>query len=362
MDTIIDSNIIRRDLKLKDKGFEILIDYLSKTNSRLIFPSIVIEEVKELYKRVLHKQYDEYIRSLRKLNYTLLIVKIPEITEIDFEVEATNYIDYLHFKLRTTEKNIINYKNEYLPELVTRATKRKKPLDQNGQQFRDGLLWLTMLDYAESTTERIVAFISDNPTDFADKGKDKLSSELFEEAKSRNIEIRYFQTLNEFVKKHASALDFITEEWINENIDFKKIEELFSDNLQSSNKERILRGLKLEWNERATGYFNTTDNITSNLIDFFVYEKQDGTLLLNLEMEFETEIEIEERILEQEDTRYEHLFNRHRRIGISQGDIEYFPDYLKENTHFKFIYPVFNANFLISINNKQVVNYELNDW
>jgi hypothetical protein len=52
MDTILDANIIRKDLKLNDISFEILTDYLARTNSKLIFPSIVVEEIIGLYKRV----------------------------------------------------------------------------------------------------------------------------------------------------------------------------------------------------------------------------------------------------------------------------------------------------------------------
>jgi hypothetical protein len=64
MDTIIDANIIRRDLKLNDRGFEILSDYLVKTNSKLIFPSIVVEEIKGLYKRALQERFEDYTKSI----------------------------------------------------------------------------------------------------------------------------------------------------------------------------------------------------------------------------------------------------------------------------------------------------------
>lgn len=171
MDTIIDSNIIRGDLKLNSKNFEILKDYLAKTNSKLILPSIVVEEVKGLYKRVLVERIAEYAKSLNKLNGTLLSEVIQEFPELNIEEEGNKYIEFIFNKLIISEDNIINYKNEYLPELVSRAIQRKKPLDNNGQQFRDGLLWLTILDFTEIANEKTIAFISENSSDFLKKGK-----------------------------------------------------------------------------------------------------------------------------------------------------------------------------------------------
>jgi hypothetical protein len=363
MDTIIDANIIRRDLKLSDKGFEILIDYLAKTNSRLIFPSIVIEEIKGLYKRVLQERFEEYTKSLEKLKSTLLFIEIPESPILDIEGDSDRYLDFLHEKFGTSEENIINYKNEYLPELVSRAIQRKKPLDNKGQQFRDGLLWLTLLDYAESKDEKIVAFISDNPSDFCEKGENKLSSELIEEAKLRGIEIKFFKTLNDFAKEHASVIEFINREWIEKNIDFDVIEKLFEAVLDEVSDDKIIDDLDLERNETVTGYFIRTDYIRSHLMDFFVYEKRDGTILLNINIEFETEYEIEiERILEPYRTRYDYIYRTNPETG-PEMDMEFILDYSNENEFaYRYNYPLFWGTFIISIKDKKIENYEFKDW
>lgn len=364
MDTIIDTNIIRRDLKLNDKGFEILIDYLAKTNSKLIFPLIVVEEVKGLYKRVLKERFEEYTKSVDKLKSTLLFIEMPEPPPLDIEGDSNRYIDFLHGKFGTSKDNIIPYKNEYLSELVSRAIQRKKPLDDKGQQFRDGILWLTLLDYAENTDEKIIAFISDNPTDFSDKGESKLSKELIEETKSRGVEIKYFRTLNDFAKEHASVINFITKEWIESNIDKSVIEKLFVEILGERQEEGILASISLERNEESTGYINRTDYINSNVIDFFVYEKRDGTIFLNVEIEFETEYEIEiSRTIEHTRMRYDYSYSMNPRTGEPTMDMDYIPYYdVEQEADYKIDYPLFRGKFVISIKDKTIDKYELKDW
>lgn len=364
MDIIIDSNIIRQDLKLNDKNFEILIDYLAKTNSRLIYPSIVIEEVKGLYKRVLKEKQQEFNTSLRKYKSTLLSIELPEIPEVDINNESDKYINYLHEKLGTSEDNIINYKNEYLPELVNRAIKRKKPLDNNGQQFRDGILWLTLLDYAEITKEKRVALISNNSNDFAEKGENKLNAELLKETAQKGLDIKYFKNLSDFAKEHASVIDFLTKKWIESNIDIKVIEKLFDEILDSSLEEAIIDGMNLESNENPTGYINKTSFFSSKLLEFFVYEKSDGTILLNLEYELETEYEIEiERILERETSKYAYRYSNNPRTGEPELDMDFIPDYsIEQEQDYELEYPLFRVNFVLTIIDKEVTDYKLKDW
>lgn len=364
MDIIIDTNIIRRDLKLNDKAFEILTDYLAKTNSKLIFPSIVLEEVKGLYKRVLEERNEEYCKSLDKLKSTLLFSEISQNEVINVEAEASRYIEYLHSKLGTSDKNIVSYKNDYLPELVSRAIQRKKPMDSKGQQFRDTLLWFTLLDYAETSDEKLVGFISDNPSDFAEKGEDKLAKELIEEAESRGIQIKYFKTLNDFAKEQASVIDFINQDWVKSNLDFEIIENLFVEALGSDQEKSILRGLSLERNEKTTHYIERTDYINSSLEEFFVYEKRDGTIFLRVDVAFELEYEFEiEKTVYEDNSRYEYVHSFNDVSGQSEFKAVYIPDEYEESKYeYRTTYPCFVAAFLILIKDKKIDNYKLDDW
>lgn len=364
MDVIIDANIIRRDLKLSDKGFEILIDYLNKTNSKLIFPSIVIEEVKSLYKRVLKERFEEYNKSVDKLKSTLLFIEMPNLPELDIEGDSEKYLDFIHQKFGTNTSNIIKYKNDYLPELVNRAVERKKPLDEKGQQFRDGLLWLTLLDYAETIEEKTVAFISDNPSDFCEKGKTELAKELVDEATSRGITIKFYKTLNDFAKQQASTIEFINKDWIEKHLDFRTMEQMFIEVLGDKQEQKIIDSLNLERNEDPTGYNSWTGYVNSWFEEFFVYEKTDGTLLLNLELEIETEFEVEiERTIDRDNSRYEYVWKPNPITGEPEMEMDFIVDYdyNHENTY-KHVNPIFRAKFVIPIKNEKIVSYDLKGW
>lgn len=364
MDIVIDANIIRRDLKLKDKNFEIVVDYLKRTNSKLIFPNIVIDEIKGLYKRALTERYEEFKKSKEKLVSTFLFSELPEIPEIDIESDSEKYIEFIHSKLGTSDDNIIHYKNEFLPELVKRAIERKKPLDENGQQFRDGLLWLTLLDYAKSKDDKRITLISDNPKDFAEKGENKLAEELAIEAEELGVEIKYFKRLNDFAKEHASVIEFIDKEWIKSKVNFKIFEKLISAILTEGFEADVVNGANLDSNEEATGYAGRTDYMSSILGAYFVYEKSDGTILLNIEVEFETEYEVEiERTIERDISRYDYRYVINPATGEQDMDMDFVPDYTIEHEHaYKYEYPKFIGRFVLTVKDKEIKDYELKHW
>ncbi len=365
MNVVIDTNIIRRDLKFRDKNFEILLDYLSKTNSKIVMPRIVIEEISGIYKRMLIDKKDEYLNSLRKLNSVLIGKSFNNEIDISTTNEVNKYIKYMKSKLKIVEEDIIEYKTEYLNDIVRRAIARKKPCDNKGQQFRDTILWLTILDYTKSQSDKKLVFISDNPKDFSSGDNNELDPQLKEEASAFNIEIIYFKTISDFVREHAAKIDFITKEWIEENIDESTIIKMFNNIIEIKDKY-ILDNIEgsLEYGKSITGYIQSTGYINSNLIDFYVYEMADGTLLLNLEFEFEKEYEFEyeeEVGKEESDFEYEYHFNP----NTGDYDIEpaYVPRYrTKYEAKIDYECPLFRGKFIITIKDKRVVDYEFKEW
>ena len=325
MNIIFDTNIIRRDIRLQDKNNEIIHDYLSKTNSSIILPKIVIQEISSLYKRLLIERNNEFIKSSRNIN-TLLDKKVVDIElSLDIDDEVEKYINYLKSSLKISAENIIDYKSDYLNDIITRACERKKPFDENGKGFRDALIWLSILDFAEIIEDRKVIFISNNHKDFSESKMNLLHPDLIEETRLRNVEILYYISINDFIKEHAKKITFITKEWINVNVDNNKIEELFNrliESYQDNLHERISDSL--DEDKKTTDYIGPLDIFNSNLEEFYVYEMSDGTLLLYLTYELEKEYEYEfEHKVEEEHDKLDYSFE----YDPSTDDMEMVPIY-----------------------------------
>jgi len=365
MDIIIDTNIFRKDLKLKDKNYEILLDYLKKTNSNLVMPQIVLEETEGLYRRLLEEKRSELITAYNKLASSLFHTKLNELKEIDLEFEVEEFKKQLFTKLRITPERLINYKGSYLPDLVNRAINRIKPLGENGQQFRDGIIWLTMFDYISTKEDKRIVFISDNKSDFGEGNENKLNPILDQEAKKSGIQVFFFRSLADFSREHASSVDFINAEWIKTDIDFKRLESIFNKVI-SSDKEFVLISSKseLKSNEKPTGYLNETSYLKSNIIDFFVYEKSEGTILLNLTIEIEKEFEME---IEREMERSRYSYEYETKFNPRSGEMDIEPVFVPRIEYdvdfdYKFINPIFKANYVITIEDKKAIEYEFIGW
>jgi len=345
MDIVLDSNIIRQDFIMKDKNYEILGDYLKKTNSKLVLVQIVLEEVAGLYGRELAKRIDQYKKSVRKLSAVLIDYESNDIDEINIESAKRSYIKYLCNKHKMNEDKIVKYKNDYLPEITKRAIERKKPLGNKGQQFRDGLLWLTILDYAKEKEEKRLMFISNNSVDFSENGENALHSQLKQDCLEKGVEIVYFKSLADFVEEHVSRVEFVTREWLRENIDVSTMEKLFNEIIKTE-EEAILSHIRelVDLRGWLTGYINDTAYIKSSILEYCVYEMMDGTVLINIEMEIEKEYEIE--------------VDREVEVDMHEYGVRKY----KDGIDYEYENPVFLCKYVLTIRDEKIVEYEFKEW
>jgi len=91
----------------------------------------------------------------------------------------------------------VHYKDEYLKEVINRSIKRIKPCSEKGEEFRDSLLWLTLLYIAEASENKMIVIISNNIKEFAsDNGS--LHPKLKDEEIKKDIKkTTYIDTQNQ---------------------------------------------------------------------------------------------------------------------------------------------------------------------
>jgi len=190
MDIILDSNIYRSDFLLRSNDFHVLLDYLGRTDSSIYFPQIILDEIRELHKRSLKERISNANKACNNLKLlltdeSLVTVQYP----IDENAETDRYIEYVKKKFKLSERHIIKPKDNYFAEVTRRAVQREKPCGDEGQGFRDTIIWLTLKDFCVNSKEKQITFISNNDKDFANSDKTELHDTLKQECDNLGIKI-----------------------------------------------------------------------------------------------------------------------------------------------------------------------------
>ena len=200
MDVALDANIYVADPRMEGVAFRSLLDYLRKTQSSLVIPRLVLDEVlARSSERLLEqtKRASSHVDSLRSLVLVAAIRKVPFI-DVARESRA------LRLKMTKPSKYVKaillgDFRRINIEEVAKRGVERIPPADQNGEELRDVITWLMILRYAEQSKGE-VAFIT------ADKhfGRDNtLLPPLAKEVQEKKVRLLYYGTVDDFIKAHA---------------------------------------------------------------------------------------------------------------------------------------------------------------
>lgn len=274
MNVVLDTNIYRQDLAVRSARFDILLDYLRKTGSRIVLPRLVYDELAAHLAREL-REVENRARAAHR-DFSRLMPhrqSLAPLSTLDPDKEARDYMQYLLQRLGVQRSQLVDHKNDYLPDVLTRAMERRRPCSPAGEEIRDAVLWLTILDVAESDPDRAVAFVSHNTKQFADANH-VLHPDLAAESTKRGVVIRYFPSLEEFAKQQAQPVAFATPGWLQKNV---RNEDIFD-----KARDGILRIAERSFESRQN-----PDEIPSGDVellsghvsdpDLFVYEMLDGS-------------------------------------------------------------------------------------
>lgn len=305
MKIFLDTNIFVRDLSLRSREFEMLFDYLGRSDAEVVFPEIVLAELEAAYLERLHELAD----GIRRLRSILMEPdkELGRILEaIDFEDALAKYRKYLLKQFRTKDSAILPYDGRHLPEISRRAIQRVPPFSKRGEEFRDALLWLSLLDSAVSSESKTEILISNDRGFASDTGS--LNANLAEEAESRSVRVMLYKSIGEFIKARADEIAYITYEWVEQHVDSEDVGDQLRaaiDGFRGTNA--LLRWLKERKPESAiTSSSYQFEGVSGvDLSEFFVYEMADGSHRVNATYCFELDVtyvdyEASQRIWESE--------------------------------------------------------------
>jgi len=347
---VIDTNILRKDFFTRSGEFKVFKDYLKKTDSRLIMPAIVLEEIGALYKKYLTDKLGKFLTARKNLDNALMGRMIPEV-EVDIHEETHKYTEYLLKEFGITQKSLLPHKPEYLDELVRRVVGRIKPISEKGEEFRDALVWLIILDFAGKTKEKKIVFVSTDKTDFADETGD-LHPVLTKDATEKGVEVSFFNSLAGFNREQATKVEYINIDWLKSKYESLNIEEKLLRWIERSAMDKVFD--IVESKESGLKPENISiEHAVFEIDDFYIYEMTDGSFYVEVYNGGDLDIYVE-GVREFDEWGYDYGYDP---IG-GDFDYHYMPSTVRRRVSEGFT-KSFYFTVGITVEEKEVTDYEI---
>jgi len=289
MRIILDTNILRNDYFFNSYQFRILQDFARKTFSTIVIPEIVFDELVALYKRDLLFHEGNILKSQNKLESLLEGTNIHfEKLKFNIDEAVKEYIEYIKNRLGKINAEIPEYQDLFLKEVVRRSNERIKPISDKGEEFRDAILWLTILDYLKKARFDEAVFISNNTRDFADVTHTYLHQQLQDDLKSQNSTLTYYKSLNDFIDYRVNEIIFISKEWLVDHLNWAKLNDDAPLAVEGINATCFYEYYyRSNFDENDVEYWDVISaSFKKDASDFFVY-KPDSSDLYSVEIHLE---------------------------------------------------------------------------
>jgi PIN domain len=224
MEVILDSNTFLNHHKLSGPQFAELFAYLKRTGSNLVIPSVVLEEVSERYKDRLKSGLNAANRSW--LSFAeIRMSPHPQFPHIDFDEEVKKLQERLLNPspgVKTLQYSDVS--DIDVNEIARRGTKRLRPASQNGEELRDVILWLSVLQYARKSNLE-VAFVSGDNGFRETKDKNDLHPELAMEVANAKLPVHFYRDIPSFLMSQSLGQETIEEDWLPKYVNSKNLAE-----------------------------------------------------------------------------------------------------------------------------------------
>lgn len=212
---ILDTNILQEDWRLSSGRFRVLLEYATKSGARFVLPKIVYEEVVANFRREHAERSRAVVRATEQLGgIEVSAVAPPLLTPTSVATEG--FRSHLIATLGIRADSVAAYPSGALEDALSRAIDRRAPCTDRGEEIRDAVLWASVLAEANAHSDG-VSFISRNVKQFS-QNKVDLHPDLAAEAQGTGAQVAYFASLEEFIRRHAEPIAFVTTEWIEEHV------------------------------------------------------------------------------------------------------------------------------------------------
>lgn len=264
---VIDTNVLVADIALQSEKVRLLLDYARRTETTIRVPQVVLDEFEAHVERLAQQQVSrladvaKFVSTWSAAPYEFPTLPTPKEMAKAFLARMKN-------RWHIRDASILKTRPEYLDALILRATTRLPPFGERASEFRDALIWLSILSLGESAKKPIsVSFISTNTRDFAPDGG--LHQYLAREASSHGLALQYFPSVDAFLKAHAEQIAFITDDFINQALDISEVENSVLSEASGALQRRVEA-----WFSRRQEHSTSGASLVSlqlELDDYYVY-------------------------------------------------------------------------------------------
>lgn len=201
MNIFLDTNILYEDYFFDNKSPKKILEYTRKGFINLYMSEIVRLELRWQFQREIEAKNRELKRVIKDSERLKIDTEI-KLLDIPLQLEK---FDSFYSQLENIPNfNIIQYKNNYLPDIVDRAIYRKKPFSEEKTELKDALIWKSYADYVESNHLQDCILLTNNTNDFClKKDKSKIHPDLLADTNKFSVINSSF----EFLKSKSAILE-----------------------------------------------------------------------------------------------------------------------------------------------------------
>lgn len=263
MNIFLDTNVWLEDKHLESTGFSSLCAYLKRTNSSIILPNLVLEEVLGVYDRTLLEKCEKTFSAGRDvLKY--LIRQDSQKQRFTLDIDRNGERDALRRRLLEPAHGIktvqIDESKVDIHEVYSRGIKRRRPANQKGEELRDVILWLTVLQYAADTKSRVALISRDSG--FWDG--ESLHTELKGDIAAYNVEVSAYKDVESFNKMNALRSSFLAAKEVQGLLDVRE--------LDAKAVERVSQRLNGIETERSVVHFRLGSVVSAEFGEGILYD------------------------------------------------------------------------------------------
>jgi predicted nucleic acid-binding protein len=170
MNIILDTNVLFNDWTLRSADSQAFLDYVENTGSTIYVPRIVWEEIEKNQQEDLAKKHEAYETACKRLGGSMINQPDFKVVKFEHAITGEEYLEWLRKKLRfDVLENVLPY-GDYTERIAKRVMTKRKPFNlQNSNEYKDTLVWETVLDVIAGKAgkkDEEVVFISNDTNAF----------------------------------------------------------------------------------------------------------------------------------------------------------------------------------------------------